>query len=251
MSFLPSGVIDNYIQRVTELSQSTNRIPTNEELEKIASDLGIGPEEIQFAQKQSQDHFIRAQGYARLKYWDEAIEELQEAIAFNPANVEMLLSLAQAYLGRWHLKHQRADEEQIRLRVRQCLMVQPDSEDALNLLMALTKSRQRRQQWLMGLGLFVGAAIAGVAGMIFWQGGLPYVLQKRDKIEVIEKQLNGEIATLKQSQDDLKKEISILGNNLNQDNQQKFNQLQLRIDQLEKSLQELQKKSLIIPQTSP
>ena len=251
MSFLPSGVIDTYIQRVTELSQSTNRIPTTDELEKIAADLGIGPEEIQSAQKQSQDHYIRAQGYASLKYWDDAIEELQEAIAFNPANVDMLLSLSQAYLGRWQLKHQRGDEDQVRLRVRQSLMVQPDSEEALKILMALTKSINHRRNWFTGLGLFAGAAIAGGIGVLFWQGGLPYVIQKRDRVETIERQLNQEISLLQQNQEDLKKEISLLENRLAQEDQTRFNQLQSKINQLEKSIRELQQKNLIFPMPTP
>ncbi len=251
MSFLPSGVIDNYIQRVTELSQSTNRIPTAEDLEKIATDLGIAPEEIQFAQQQSQDHYTRGLGFTRLKLWDDAIEEFQEAIAFNPGNIEMLLSLAQAYLGRWYDKHQRGDEEQIKLRVRQCLMIQPNSEEALNLLMTLTKSCQQRQQWLIGLSLFTGAAIAGVIGVLFWQGGLPYVLQKRDKLETIEKIFNQEITKLKQDQENLKNEISIIEMHREQSNQEKLNQLQLQINQLEKELKELQQLNSINPQPSP
>jgi DNA-directed RNA polymerase specialized sigma subunit len=71
-----NNVIDNYIQRVTEWSQSSQRIPTTEELENIAAELGIEAEEIQAAQKQSHDHYIRAQGYMRLKHWDDAIAGL-------------------------------------------------------------------------------------------------------------------------------------------------------------------------------
>ncbi|MBE9197203.1 hypothetical protein IQ219_18265, partial [Synechocystis sp. LEGE 06083] len=84
MALVHSGVIENYIQRVTELSQSTQRIPTSAELEAIAGELGIEPEEIKAAQKQATDHFTRAQGYMRLGYWDDAIAELDYAIAFNP-----------------------------------------------------------------------------------------------------------------------------------------------------------------------
>lgn len=251
MSFLPSGVIDNYIQRVTELSQSTNRIPSAEELEKIATDLGIAPEEIQLAQKQSQDHYIRAQGFISLKYWDDAIEELQEGIAFNPGNLDMLLALSQAHLGRWQLKHQREDEAQVKLRVRQCLMVKPDSQEALNVLSQLTQWKTRRKQWFIGLGLFTGAAIAGVLGVLLWQEGLPYVIQKRDRIEAIEKQLNGEILTLKQNQEKLKQDITSLENHQSQTNQVQFDRLQLQIKQLEEALQRLQQQNTISPQPSP
>jgi len=165
--------------------------------------------------------------------------------------VDMLLSLSQAYLGRWQLKHQRTDEDQIRLRVRQSLMVQPDSEEALKVLMALTKSINHRRNWLIGLGLFTGAAIAGVVGVLFWQGELPYVIQKRDKVEMMEKKLNEEITILRQNQEDLKKEISLLESRLNQEDQARFNQLQSKIYQLEKSIRELQQKNLIFPMPTP
>ncbi|XTZ13119.1 MAG: hypothetical protein ACP8RL_05425 [cyanobacterium endosymbiont of Rhopalodia inflata] len=44
---IPSNVIENYIQRVTELSQSSQRIPTMGEVAKIAAELGIEPDEIE------------------------------------------------------------------------------------------------------------------------------------------------------------------------------------------------------------
>lgn len=54
--------IENYIQRVTELTQLKQTIPTNEELLKIASELGISDGEIAIAQKQSQAHFFTGSG---------------------------------------------------------------------------------------------------------------------------------------------------------------------------------------------
>jgi uncharacterized protein HemX len=130
-------------------------------------------------------------------------------------------------------------------------MVQPDSEEALKILMALTKSINHRRNWLIGLGLFAGAAIAGMIGVLFWQGGLPYVIQKRDQVETIERQLSQEISLLQQNQEDLKKEISLLENRLNQEDQARFNQLQSKINQLEKSIRELQQKNLIFPMPTP
>ena len=70
--------IETYIQRVTELTQVGNRVLSHDELLKIASELGISDSEIAVAQKQSQDHYIRAQGYFGLSHWDEAIEEFRQ-----------------------------------------------------------------------------------------------------------------------------------------------------------------------------
>ena len=51
MTSSSNSFIENYIQRVTELSQSSQRIPSVAELEKVATDLGISAEEIEAAQK--------------------------------------------------------------------------------------------------------------------------------------------------------------------------------------------------------
>lgn len=42
---IPSSVIENYIQRATELSQSSQHIPTMGEVVKIAAELSIKPDE--------------------------------------------------------------------------------------------------------------------------------------------------------------------------------------------------------------
>ncbi len=184
-----SGVIENYIQRVTELSQSTQRIPTTAELQEIVTELGIEPGEIQAAQQYSQDHYTRAQGYMRLGYWEDAITELQEAIALNPSQPDMLLCLGQAHLGRWRQFHVRQDAEQLHLRIRQCLSLQPDSEAALNLLAAFRKSQQQRSRLFATIGLFLGAVLVGSTGYIFLQGGFPFVIEEKARLERLEASL--------------------------------------------------------------
>ncbi len=68
---------------------------------------------------------------------------------------------------------------------------------------------------------------------------------------MMEKKLNEEITILRQNQEDLKKEISLLESRLNQEDQARFNQLQSKIYQLEKSIRELQQKNLIFPMPTP
>jgi hypothetical protein len=203
MVFVQSGVIEDYIQRVTELSQSTQRIPTASELEAIATELGIDPREIQAAQKYSQDHYTRAQGYMRLKYWDDAIAELQEAIAFNPSQPEMLICLGQAHLGRWKQKHQKEDAEQLHLRVRQCLSIQPDSDAALTVLANFRKNQQQRTQFFAAVGVFLGAILCGGLGYVLVEGGLSFVIQDRSRLETLEQKIqqqNQELESLRQEQ---------------------------------------------------
>ncbi|MFN5515668.1 MAG: tetratricopeptide repeat protein [Cyanobacteriota bacterium] len=246
MTLPTSGIIENYIQRVTEFSQSAQRLPTAAELEKIATDLGIDPEEIQAAQREAQAHYTRAQGYLRLRHWEDAITELQDAVALNPANSEMLLALAQAHLGRWRLSHRREDAEELRLRARQCLALDPNSDPALELLGLFSKLRQRRRQGFWALVLFVGAVLTGGLGYLLIQGRLPYVLQSRAELEQLERRLEGETRRLREDQSRLQEEILARQRAEDAALNLRLIQLQNRLQSLEKELETLKK-----PEPSP
>lgn len=251
-----SGVIEAYIQRVTELSQSRQRLPTRDELEAIATELGIEPEEIQAAQQQAQDHYTRAQGYARLSYWEEAIGELQEAVALNPGDPAMLVALAQAHLGRWQQRHQRQDCEQLHLRVKQCLSLQPDSEAALELLANFRRSQQQRGRWLLGGGLLLGAVSLGSLGYLFLQGGMPFVIEEKARLESLQSTIarqQAELERLQYSQRNLERELRQqrekqgLDHNIHQ---QRLDRLHSELNQLKQRLSSLEN-PLTVPTPEP
>ncbi|MGK7955651.1 MAG: hypothetical protein AB4063_10385 [Crocosphaera sp.] len=246
-----NNVIDNYIQRVTEWSQSSQRIPTTEELESIAAELGIEPEEIQAAQKQSHDHYVRAQGYMRLKHWDDAIAELQEAVAFNPSNLDMLVSLASAHMGRWEAYHRREDEENIRLRIRQCLVIKPDCEDALNLLARLSNTLKWRNRILTAIGVGLGGVCVGIGGVFLLGDGLPGWWQRESKLEQLEQTFIQELNHLQRQQEGL--EAQIKGSQRQNDQRNQTNQLRLQseIDQLERQVNQLRQKITEIEKEKP
>ena len=211
MTSFSNGFIDNYIQRITELSQSSQQIPSIAELEKLATDLGINPEEIEKAQKKSQAHLTRAQGYMRLKHWDDAIEELQEAITLSPYNEDLLLSLANAHLERWCQRHRRDDAENVRLRVKDCLALQPNSEEALNLLAKLDKARQQRKTFWVSLAISLGGLLS--ISSLFWlypesfNYSLSRLWHREDKLEQLEQRLLQEMQALRQEQENLRQEV--------------------------------------------
>ncbi|MGL5032565.1 MAG: hypothetical protein ACRC6M_02040 [Microcystaceae cyanobacterium] len=242
MALMSSGVIETYIQRVTELSQSTKRLPTSAELGKIVAELGIAPEEIAKAEVESQAHYTRAQGYLRLQYWDEAIAELREGIAFNPSSAEMLLASATAYLGRWRQSSKREDGEKFHQSIRHCLEIQPDSEAALDLLQQFKKIRQRSQQRSLYLGLFSCAVIAGVFGFFLIQQQTPYILQKRADLET----LNQEIASLRSEQELLKQQLNTLQSDQLRASQVEIVRLNRKVNNLEDSLATLKKNMSLI-----
>lgn len=246
-----NNVIDNYIQRVTEWSQSSQRIPTTDELETIAAELGLDPTEIKAAEKQSHDHYIRAQGYMRLKHWDDAISELQEAVAFNPSNLDMLVSLASAHMGRWQETHRREDEKNIRLRIRQCLAIKPDCEEALNLLARLSNSLKWRNRILTAVGVGLGGVLLGMGGVLLLGDGVPPLFQRESKFDQLEQAFQQEINDLKREQDAWQSEMIAQQQKQSQRNQRDFSLLQNRINELEKEVTKLEKKLVEIEKEKP
>ncbi len=211
MTSLSNSFIENYIQRVTELSQSPQRIPSAAELEKVAAELGISPDEIEEAQKKSQAHLTRAQGYMRLKHWDDAIEELIEAVALCPSNSDLFLSSAAAHLGRWYQRHRRDDVENVRLRVRECLSIQPDSEEALNLLAKLDRALRWRRTLLVSLVIGLGSFLTTSSLIWFWPESLAdswaVFWHRESQLEQLEQRVLGEIQALRQEQEQLRNEV--------------------------------------------
>jgi len=235
--------IEIYIQRVTELSQLGQKIPSSQDLLKIAQELGISDEEIQSAQRQSQAHFIRAQGYSTLCHWEDAIDELQEALAFNPFNLPMLHLLINCYLGKWKIKHNSQDEEQIRVRVKQCLEIQPDDQESLKLLAELDKliKRHQYQLWsLTGLGLLT---VGSFMGFIFLNSMSMNILGGNNKkIDEIQQELLTKIENLENEQFMLTSQL--LEAIKKQENSQKT--FQLEIDILKKEIKELNEENKIL-----
>ncbi len=246
-----NNVINNYIQRVTEWSQSSQRIPTTEELENIAAELGIDPEEIQAAQKQSHDHYVRAQGYMRLKHWDDAIAELQEAVAFNPSNLDMLVSLASAHMGKWQGSYRREDENNIRLRIRQCLVIKPDCEEALNLLARLSNTIKWRNRIITALGVGLGGICVGIGGVFLLGDSQPLWWQRESPLELLEQNVNQELNSLQRQQEALKAQMIASQRQNQQHNQRTLSILQNRINQLQREVDQLERKIIEIEKEKP
>lgn len=237
-----NSVIDNYIKRVTELSQSGQRTPTAEELEKIAAELGVSNYEIQLAQKECQDHFVRGQSYFSLKHWDDAIEQFHEALVFNPTNLDVLYYLALGHLGRWRQKNNRTDEEQIRLRIKQCLQIQPDHAESLRLLGILNKEIRTRKSIKLGLGIGLVALMSSIGGFFLLNDHFYNLSAERQaKFEELEGRIAVQIDDLRQQQEELSDTVAKLENSdRNRILQKQIFDLRLQIARLEAKIRELE-----------
>jgi tetratricopeptide (TPR) repeat protein len=239
MTSVSNHAVEIYIQRVTELSQSVRRIPTSEELEKLAVELGISNE----------DHLIRAKSYLSLKHWDDAIAELQEALVFNPSNLEILTCLATAYLGRWYKYHRQEDEHNVRDTIRQCFAIKPDHEESLSLLATLDREVENRQRnrAIAGVGLGIIFASLGVF-LAFNDSLLSLLVNRPSKIQELEFQIRDEIQSLRQEQEQIRTELLAVQQEENWQNKIRIAELEDRLTRLTQSYNRLQRRSLQLEQ---
>ncbi|AUC60527.1 hypothetical protein AA637_04835 [Cyanobacterium sp. HL-69] len=241
------NTIEDYIQRVTELCQSGRKIPSPEELQKIVSEVGISPEEICLAQTQSQANFSRAKGYFGLRHWDDAINELEEGLAFDPYNIQMIHFLISSYLGRWRESHNPEDEQKIRKRIRQCLEIKPDDEESLQLLGKLTQSVKNRQLIHLSAGLFGILSIGTIIGLFTLNNiSLNLFHNPDEQIENVEQSLRNEIRQLNSTNINRTEQLSQQMRN----KENTINGFYSRIRELEQKNQTLQNDNQVLLQNN-
>lgn len=148
-----SAAIDLAAEREDELS--------DDELTEIAAELGLTPEDLARVDQVIEDHVTRGRGYVSHAMWDDAIEELEEAITLAPRRTDALHQLAAAYLGRAEATGFADDRERARQLARKCLELDPEYDAAFDLLGQLDGTAASHEVTpTIGIGLLAGAVIA-------------------------------------------------------------------------------------------
>jgi hypothetical protein len=177
--------------------------------------------------------------------------DLQEAVAFNPSNLDMLVSLGSAHMGRWQAHHRNEDENNIRLRIRQCLVIKPDCEEALNLLARLSETIKWRNRILTAIGVGLGGVFVGMSAVVLLGDGLSLPFQGPSKLDLLEQAFNEEVRSLQRQQEALAAEMTAIQQQNGQQNQRNLSFLQGRIKQLETRVKNLEKQIVQIEIEKP
>lgn len=130
-------ILTTYLQRVLALKDRRRRVPSAEELEDIAKELGLSEADLAAVAQAAEDHTLRGRGFMRRGRWDDAITELEEAVALSPRDVERLHALARAHAGKWQEGGEATSRERAERLARECLDLDPlhgGSFDVLELL---------------------------------------------------------------------------------------------------------------------
>ncbi len=119
------STLSAYLKRVMALKEELRRTPSDEELKSVAREVGLSDDDLAAIDRAATDHAVRGQSYLEHGRYDDAITELEEAVAVAPRRVEWLQSLAEAHAGRFHDARAPADAERAEALARLCLEIDP------------------------------------------------------------------------------------------------------------------------------
>ncbi|MEO0352394.1 MAG: hypothetical protein AAF282_20325 [Cyanobacteria bacterium P01_A01_bin.15] len=171
-------VIQDYIQRLltweTPLSQGT--------MAAIARDVGITKAELDTIRLQAQSYLTRGRSYLEFGRLNDAITELTQAATLQPANLDVLHTLASAYSQRYTRQKDLSDQQRALVIAQRCVDLKPDDREARglidlserrisgNLLALLTR---RQLAILAGTLVVVGAGTVGMGHLPMFSDPIP------------------------------------------------------------------------------
>ena len=159
-------ILTTYLQRVLALKDERRTLPSPEELREIARELGLSETDLAAVEQAAEDHFLRGQGFLERRRWDDAIVELEEAVAVSPRSVERRHALAAAHAGKWQESHEASSRDRAEKLARECLELDPRHGESFEVLERLgpaqaTPHPRPRPKTALALSL-AGLALVGI-----------------------------------------------------------------------------------------
>lgn len=127
-------ILRNYIERVMSIQNERRQALGLAELKGIARELGMSEEDMMAADRAVDAHIERGLRHGTHGRWEDAVAELSDAVALNPANLRGLFGLAVAHKERWMETGNDADRLRAGALARQVLQLYPDHDPAYLLL---------------------------------------------------------------------------------------------------------------------
>jgi hypothetical protein len=181
---LDDEIFRQFIAKALEVqAENDAKDLSEEEMRQVAASMGITPADLETAYNA---YWQRGSGFARLRNWDDAIEELKQAAALKPSQPRVLYALADAHRQRWLQTRQPADQTQAVALANRCAELDPNHFEALKLISELKSSprsgprtpavprpaREGRVVWRV-LGLVIGLLLLGGGLLVMYLVGSP------------------------------------------------------------------------------
>lgn len=141
---------------------------TLDELKELALSMGLTEDGWNDLQKKAVNHLKAADDHLRVRNWDDAILEAEQATAINPYIENGNAVLARAYLMKWLETHENEHRDKAAKHARKELAVDPKDQMAVNVLNTINKKdkvisseRNSKKTIILALGgILLVAAIA-------------------------------------------------------------------------------------------
>ena len=166
-------IIEAYIQRLLAWEKPITRAT----LTMIAEEVGITSGELEAISIQAKAHLTRGRGYIEFGCLDDAINELNQAAALEPVNLEILHALANVYGLRYNRTRERSDKQTALLIAKRCVELKPDDKEAIMIISFLehtpAKGKQQTSQWTQQKIAVLAGGLATVSLGLFGVSRLP------------------------------------------------------------------------------
>lgn len=140
----------------------SDEIPTQEELKKIALEIGVSEEEWQKTQDEFQEKLKGGKFLISQNNFSDAISQLEEAASINPYHIEVVYSLAYAYFLSWKEKGGagKAKAEEL---LQRAMRIQPSHGPSLRLRSEIIESTVGKKQKSNSLLRNIVLGLSGLA----------------------------------------------------------------------------------------
>ncbi len=161
-------IIEAYIQRLLTWEKPI----TKATLRGIAKEVGITAPEMEAIQQEAQAHFTRGRNYIEYDCLNSAIDELIQAMALDPVNIEVLHSLAHTYYLRYNREGDIADRQRALMVAKRCVELKPNDKEALVLISFLEHAAQSPTKKVVPpwarrkIAILAGSFVIGMVGII-------------------------------------------------------------------------------------
>jgi LemA protein len=107
-----SKILEDYVVKMLEVQKQQFEKPLSlDELKEIAYSVGMSESEWELSQQVMQGHLERGQGHLRNENWQDAVKELEQAVAINPFHEEGLYGLAKSHYELFKKDGKKEDQE--------------------------------------------------------------------------------------------------------------------------------------------
>jgi tetratricopeptide (TPR) repeat protein len=136
-----------YIQKMMDIQQAQQqRLLTEDELKQVALSTGMTEEDWETVQASFQAHYDRGKGFMNHGNWEDAIQELEQAVTINPHHFKASNQLLQAYLLRYERKGDMDYALQTYQLAKRCLDMNAKDDFAIQTISQLKRDPKFRRE---------------------------------------------------------------------------------------------------------